>query len=139
MQTYTHQVQYYETDGMAVVHHSNFIRWFEEARVDFMAQLDYPYDRMEREGLWSPVIAVQCGYKSAVRFGETVAIALTVAGLSHAKLTVGYTVTDAQTGALRAAGETRHCFVGADGRPVSLKKNNPDFYAQLHAQMAAEV
>lgn len=139
MQTYTHKVQYYETDAMAVAHHSNFIRWFEEARVDFMAQLDYPYDRMEREGLWSPVISVRCDYKSSVRFGETVSVTLTVAELSHAKLTVGYEIRDEKTGELRATGQTRHCFVGADGRPVSLKKNNPDFYAQLHAQMAAEV
>ncbi len=127
MQAYAHKVQYYETDAMAVAHHSNFIRWFEEARVDFMAQLNYPYDRMEREGIWSPVIAVRCDYKSAVRFGETVRLTLTVAGLSPAKLTVAYAVRDDNTGELRATGETQHCFVGADGRPLSLKKAIPNF------------
>ena len=33
---YTHRVQYYETDQMGIVHHSNYIRWFEEARIDWM-------------------------------------------------------------------------------------------------------
>ena len=31
---YMHEVQYYETDAMQIVHHSNYIRWFEEARHD---------------------------------------------------------------------------------------------------------
>ncbi len=36
MNDYIHRVQYYETDQMAVVHHSNYIRWMEEARVEFL-------------------------------------------------------------------------------------------------------
>ena len=40
-----HKVQYYETDGMGIVHHSNYIRWFEEARVDLLEQLGFGYDR----------------------------------------------------------------------------------------------
>ena len=36
MVPYDHKVQYYETDGMGIVHHSNYIRWFEEARVDLL-------------------------------------------------------------------------------------------------------
>ena len=40
---YEHKVQYYETDGMGIVHHSNYIRWFEEARVDLLEQLGFGY------------------------------------------------------------------------------------------------
>ena len=36
---YQHKVQYYETDQMGIVHHSNYIRWFEEARTDYMERL----------------------------------------------------------------------------------------------------
>ena len=39
MKDYIHKVQYYETDKMAIVHHSNYIRWFEEARVDWLTQI----------------------------------------------------------------------------------------------------
>ena len=45
-----HKVQYYETDGMGIVHHSNYIRWFEEARVDLLEQLGFGYDRIEEAG-----------------------------------------------------------------------------------------
>lgn len=55
MQAYTHKVQYYETDQMAFVHHSNYIRWFEEARIWFMEQVGAPYDAMEAQGFISPV------------------------------------------------------------------------------------
>ena len=47
---YDHKVQYYETDGMGIVHHSNYIRWFEEARVDLLEQLGFGYDRIEEAG-----------------------------------------------------------------------------------------
>ena len=55
-----HKVQYYETDGMGIVHHSNYIRWFEEARVDLLEKLGYGYDRIEAEGFSSPVLEVAC-------------------------------------------------------------------------------
>ena len=48
LKSYTHKVQYYETDAMAIVHHSNYIRWFEEARLDYLEQIGLPYDEIER-------------------------------------------------------------------------------------------
>lgn len=59
-----HLVQYYETDQMGVVHHSNYIRWFEEARVFFMDQMGFGYDKMEKSGVSSPVIEARCAYRS---------------------------------------------------------------------------
>ena len=52
--TFEHKAQYYETDKMGVVHHSNYIRWFEEARVDFMEKAGLPYDKMEESGIMMP-------------------------------------------------------------------------------------
>ena len=67
MKAYIRKVQYYETDMMGVTHHANYIHWMEEAKVDFMDQLGFPYTRMEAEGVSSPVIAVSCEYKSPAR------------------------------------------------------------------------
>ena len=55
MEPYHHTVQYYETDRMGITHHSNYIRWMEEARVDFLRQLGWGYDRLEAEEIISPV------------------------------------------------------------------------------------
>ena len=41
--TYTHQAQYYETDQMGIIHHSNYIRWMEEARIAYMDEMGFPY------------------------------------------------------------------------------------------------
>ena len=43
MKAYQHKVQYYETDKMGITHHSNYIRWMEEARIDFLEQLGWNY------------------------------------------------------------------------------------------------
>ena len=48
---YERNAKYYETDQMGIIHHSNYIRWFEEARVDAMEQAGIPYDKMEEMGI----------------------------------------------------------------------------------------
>ena len=48
---YIRKVQYYETDMMGFTHHANYIHWMEEARIDFMDQIGFPYRRMEAEGV----------------------------------------------------------------------------------------
>ena len=57
---YEHYTQYYETDQMGCVHHSNYIRWMEEARVFLMEQMGCSYRAMEEAGILSPVLEVSC-------------------------------------------------------------------------------
>ena len=63
MKPYQHTVQYYETDRMGITHHSNYIRWMEEARVDFLAQLGWNLERLEAMGAVSPVTALDVKYR----------------------------------------------------------------------------
>ena len=105
MTPYEHKVQYYETDGMGIVHHSNYIRWFEEARVDLLEQLGYGYDRIESEGFSSPVLEVSCKYKTMARFGDTVRIYAEVSDYNGVRLSLHYEVRDAQTNDLRCIRE----------------------------------
>lgn len=125
MHSYTHKVQYYETDAMGIVHHSNYIRWFEECRTDFMEQAGFGYADMEKAGVVSPVIEISCAYKASVRYGDTVKVDLTIGRFTGAQMVVCYQVTDAADGRLRASGKTRHCFLNTEGHPVSLKKTHP--------------
>ena len=68
---YTHKVHYYETDRMAIVHHSNYIRWFEEARLHQLEQWGMDYSSMEEQGILIPVVDVSCKYHHSVRYGDT--------------------------------------------------------------------
>jgi len=127
---YARKVQYYENDPMGIVHHSNYIRWFEEARVDFMDQIGFGYQKVADAGVDFPLLSLSCEYKSMVRFGDTVNISVEVALLDSLKMTLSYKVTDAKTGKLRAIGESKHCYYHAQKmRPVFLDRELPALYA----------
>ena len=74
MENYLHKVKYYETDKMGVTHHSNYIRWMEEARVDFLDKIGFSYRKLEEMGAISPVIGVECEYKISTQFDDIVEI-----------------------------------------------------------------
>jgi acyl-CoA thioester hydrolase len=128
LKPYIRQAKYYETDQMAVIHHSNYIRWFEEARVDFLEQIGLGYDKIEAAGVYSPVLNVTCEYKSSVCFHDTVMIKAILKVFNGIKMKIEYQVLDAGTGQLRAVGSSEHCFVTKDFKPTSLKKNYKDMY-----------
>ncbi|MCL2697412.1 MAG: acyl-CoA thioesterase [Oscillospiraceae bacterium] len=123
------KANYYETDQMGIIHHSNYIRWFEEARVDFMEQVGFGYDKSVLKGIDFALTGLSCEYKSMVRFGETVQIKASITALTNARMYVTYEVRDYKTGELHTTGETRHCFWDSERkRPVSLKKALPELY-----------
>ncbi len=135
MRPYLHKVQYYETDGMGIVHHSNYIRWFEEARVDLLEQLGCGYDVFERRGYSSPVLGLSCEYRHMVRFPETVSIHVQVLAYTGAKMTLGYKIYNS-VGALCCTGESRHGFLdAASERPVTLKRIWPEAHARFAAAL----
>lgn len=134
---YTHKAQFYETDSMRIVHHSNYVRWFEEARVDFLEQIGHKYQSIEAAGFESPVLSVHCEYKSMVHFADTVAIHVGMKAYSGVKMTICYTIVDSSTGAVRCTGETSHCFLDKSGKPVHLKRAYPALHAALSDSLVA--
>jgi acyl-CoA thioester hydrolase len=113
---------------MQVVHHSNYIRWFEEARVDFMEQMGKGYDKVEEDGIISPVVSINCNYKTMTRFGESVYIITKIEDFTGVKFTISYKVVDAVTKEVRATGESKHCFINKEGKIVSLKRVDKEYY-----------
>lgn len=113
---------------MKIIHHSNYIRWFEEARSDFMEQIGMSYAKMEEKGFIVPVLSVSAEYKSMVRFGDTVIIDTKVVTYNGVKLALEYTIRDEETNELKTTGNSLHCFLNGDGRPVSLKRTAPEIH-----------
>ena len=131
---YLHKVQFYETDGMSIVHHGNYILWMEEAHTDFMDQIGWSYHRAVDAGIDFAVTDVSCAYRSMTRFGETVAITMAVQALSPAKLQLSYKMVNVETGELRAEGTSGHFFYDrAKARPVALKKALPGLWQLLES------
>mgnify|MGYP003442079114 CR=1 FL=1 len=72
MKPYIHKVNYYETDKMGITHHSNYVRFMEEARVDFLDQLGWSFDKLEAKGVVSPVLSMDCTFKKSTKFADVI-------------------------------------------------------------------
>lgn len=122
MEVYIHTVQYYETDKMGIVHHSNYIRWMEEARVRFLDEIGWGYGQLENLGFVSPVVSVQCDYKATSTFGDEIAVKVSIAGCDGIRIFFGYEMVNVKTGVLVASGASAHCFLKNGGKfPVRIK------------------
>ncbi len=131
---YIHNAKYYETDQMAIVHHSNYIRWFEEARVDWMSQIGLDFRDIEARGIVVPVVSVTANYKTMTHFGDDVAVAVKLESYNGIRLRFSYEVRDVLTNELRTTGESEHCFFKAD-HVVSLRRAAPDLHALFTNQI----
>lgn len=124
---------YYETDQMGVIHHSNYIRWMEEARVAWMNALGFGYKRMEACGVVSPVVGVTLDYHRPVRFDDEVEIEIRIKKYSGVVLELSYVIRFPESGRVCTRGTSRHCFL-KDGHTVSLKKALPELDEILEKQ-----
>ncbi len=129
---FLHEVNYYETDKMGITHHSNYIRFMEEARIDWMDQLGYGFERMEAEGIVSPVVAISCNYKHTTTFKDLIEVQVKVGEMSELKISFAYTMK--VDGKLVCTATSTHCFLDA-GRPVVLKDRFPQLYAAIQENL----
>ena len=81
-------IRYYETDQMGIVHHSNYIRFFECGRSDMMQKAGLPIEIIEKEGVMLPVISVECHYKHPAYMGDRIRIVTSIDKVPMAKLVV---------------------------------------------------
>ena len=134
MTTYQHTVQYYETDRMGITHHSNYIRWMEEARTAFLKEIGWDYARLEESGVISPVVSVDCSYKATTTFEDEITITVAVREMKGVRLVLSYEMRKAD-GTLACVAGSTHCFLNRAGRPIRLNRELPEFYAALCAAM----
>ena len=106
-------VRYYETDQMRVVHHSNYIRYFENARNLMMVELGFPIERCEEElGVMIPIVSVECHFKHPARMGDVLTATAEFDKVPMAKMIIRQTVIN-QNGELCAEGQVVLGFIDA--------------------------
>ena len=125
MSKYIHKVNYYETDKMGITHHSNYIRFMEEARMRFLSEVGYPMKTLEKEGIVSPVVSLSCEYRQTTTYDDEIEIEVSVAGYTGVRLTLSYRMRDVGKDVPVATATSVHCFLNRDGKPVALKKYFP--------------
>jgi len=132
MYEYTRPVYYYETDKMGVVHHSNYVRWLEEARTFFFNDANLAYFETESYGIMSPVTDVNLKFKHPARYGDSFTVRLQMTKYTGVRFRVSY-ITVNQNGEVLCEGDSGHAFIGANLKPVSLAHALP----QRHELMKA--
>ena len=128
MHVYQHEVKYYECDRMGITHHSNYVRFMEEARVDFLDKVGYGFDRIEAEGVVSPVIAITCTYKHPTTFKDVIDIEVAITKMQDLKFEFTYTMRVGDK--VVCVGQSTHCFT-ENGRPVVIAKRLPELYQAI--------
>jgi len=126
-----HKVQYYETDQMQVVHHSNYLRFYEEARTAFMEKIGLGYDMLEKNGIIIPVTAISCQYLGAAVYPHELEIRSKITKYTGVRMTVEYEVYDLVTDKLINQGITQHAFVDKEFKPFAMQRNYPELHKKF--------
>ena len=131
------KINYYETDRMGVVHHSNYLRILEEARFRWLSDNIIDYSDLEQLGVIVPAVYANENFKTFLRFGETALVSMKLIKYTGVQLAFAYEIHNADTGALCLTAETGHCFTsdalktGREYMPISLKHKLPDIHAGM--------
>lgn len=116
---YQHSIQYYETDKMGVTHHSNYIRFMEEARVDFFKKLGFDYFEFEKSGIVSPVVGLNnIRFKKSSTAGDVLDIEVSIKAMNSVTFTISYVMKNKDV--IVFTGESEHCLISKEGRIVPL-------------------
>ncbi len=135
---YKRTANYYETDQMGIVHHSNHIRYFEEARLSFMKSIDCDAARMEQDGIIIPNVDAYAKYITPVRFQDEMEIEVKLAKFTGVIMRYEYTVRLAKSGETASVGHTEHCFVNDKFKPMSLRRKFPEYFDRLKSNISPE-
>ena len=127
-----HRVAFFETDAMRIVHHANYVRWFELARIEWMDEHHVPYAHYVDQGLHFATTRIEVDYKRPARFDDRVTIQAWLADLGGASLAMGYRVECDDH--LLVFGRSEHACIDDDGRVRRIPK---ELRASLRASLAA--
>jgi acyl-CoA thioester hydrolase len=117
---YAHRlrVRFAETDAMGIVHHSRYLPYLEEARVEYLRHLGHPYTEMRAEGVDYAVLEAFVQYRRPLQFDDMVDVHLRLGAATRATFQMAYLLT--VSGDVRATAVTVHGCVNAAGRPVRM-------------------
>ena len=124
-------VRYAETDKMGIVHHSVYPIWYELARTDLSKLAGFPYSKMEKEGIMTPLIELNCKYYSPAYYDDELIVTATVSKLTPVRLVFYYEVFRKNFEKPINTGYTVHAIVNKEMKPINTKKLFPEIYESM--------
>ncbi len=139
MWEYRRRVRYYETDRMGVVHHSNYLRLIEDARLDWVGEYIMNYNDMEKMGVIIPVVSATGNFKAFLRYDDPFSVRVRLTRFTGVRMCFSYELYNTETGELCYDGVSEHYFA-ADGdyRPISVKRKFPELYRAFEKMLDTE-
>ncbi len=122
-------VRYAETDQMGIVHHSVYPIWFELARTDLSKKANFPYSKMEEQGIMMPLVELNIKYISPAYYDDNLTITATVSKLTPARIVFNYEVYRANLEKPICTGYTVHALTNKELKPINTKKLFPNIYS----------
>lgn len=104
------KVRFYDTDAMQVVHHANYIRWFEEARIEFFRMAGVSLVDIMNEGIVFPILKVECEYLHAAVYDDDLEVRTYLEKVTRAQLVFRYEVVRPADATLIVRGRTQGTF-----------------------------
>lgn len=128
------KVNFFDTDAMAVVHHANYFKWFEMARIEFLREAGLTLNELMDDNIVFPITDVSCKYRASARFDDIVRIETIPQELTKVKMVFSYKVYRDMDDTLLAEGRTQNLFTSREsGKIIKL----PDkYYKRLLAAQA---
>ena len=125
---YERRINYYETDKMGIVHHSNYIRFLEEARCRWLEVAGMPMELIESKGFTIPTLEVNCKYHTPVSSGDTILIIVKMKEYDGIKMIIDYEIIHGKNEKKVATAYTKHCFTNRDLKPIQMKKYDEELH-----------
>ena len=126
------RVSYHETDGQRRVHHANFIKYFEDARIEMLRAGGVTYRQIEDEGRLLVVTEMNVRYFSAAEFDDWLRLDVQVAEIRKVRLRHRYAI-HRESELICEADSTIAC-VGPDGRPKKLPAEFLEYTGKYEAE-----
>ena len=104
-----------------------------EARIDFMKQIGWPYEKMEETGIILPLTAIDCKYKANTTFPDEIEINVSIDELKPVILKINYIMRN-KDGKIVFEGHSEHCFLSKDGKIIRIDREFPAFFEALQKQ-----
>ncbi|MFT4813753.1 MAG: acyl-CoA thioester hydrolase [Glaciecola sp.] len=113
-------VRYAETDAMGVVHHANYLVYFEEGRSQYMRDIGSDYAHIEASGFQLPVTETGIRYLSSLRYGQLVTVRTWLEENRSRRVTFAYEVMNNESHKVLVSGFTRHVWTDTSGRVTRM-------------------
>ena len=128
-----YHVNFYDTDAMEVVHHSNYVRWFEIGRVEFLRMAGITLGELMEDGYVFPITDISAKFLSPGRFDDVLVIETTPTALTKAKMAFDYRILRKDEDTVLVTGHTQNVFTHRETGKIARLPDK--YYTKLIAML----